>query len=153
MLADPGEHQARPGKVLGPAAEQRADLLEPAPAGGRVGDDAAELTVDRGVEDGAAEAVPVQRLDELGEQAQAAEPGRPGGCGRVCSSSPAPSRLVVTYCPPPLAARAQSPASMPAAATQPPPMSIGIHVATGLASGAPMFKARLRLPRWQAATA
>ena len=44
---------------------------------------------------------------------------------------------MVTCCPVPVAAWAQSPASMAAAATQPPAMSIGIHVAASGSLPAP----------------
>jgi len=67
VLADSGEHQPRTAD-RGPASQQGADLLEVAPVGGLVRRHPAELAVHRIVEDGAAEAVPVQRLDELGEE-------------------------------------------------------------------------------------
>ena len=73
MLADAGEHQ--PGTAAGhglggSAAQQGADLLEVAPVGGLVGHHPAQLAVHRIVQDGAAETVAVQRLDELGEGPQ-----------------------------------------------------------------------------------
>jgi hypothetical protein len=85
VLADAREHQpgtAASQRLRGSAAQQRADLLEVAPVGGLVRHHPAELAVHRIVEDGTTEAVPVHRLDELGEEPEAPQPAGPLRRGR-----------------------------------------------------------------------
>jgi hypothetical protein len=81
VLADSREHQPRT-VGHGPASQQRADLLEVAPVGGLVRHHPPELAVHRIIEDGTPEAVPVQRLNGLGEEPEIPQPAGPLRRGR-----------------------------------------------------------------------